>query len=155
MAASADRATRIRHPEASLHRFPYLVKGSTTIYKGTLVMVVAGYALPAADTSGGKVVGVAAETVVNAGSDGAATIQVDRGNAWHFTNGSGAIVQADVGKFAYVVDDSAVTDTANTNNVVAGTIAGIDPDDAGIWVAVPHEVEALSTIMVAIAAAGA
>lgn len=131
-AAAANRRTRSRHPRASEVSYP--VAASTTIYQGTLVMLVAGYLVPAADTAGGKVVGIAQEYVVNAGAAGAEMCLVSSGDAYHFTGSS--IVQADVGKLAYVADDSTVQDAVNTNGVVAGRIEGIDAD-GGIWVFIP------------------
>ncbi len=130
MAASADRSTPVRHPEGGMRRVRYPVKGSTTIYKGTIVMIVSGYLAPGADTTGGLVVGVAQEKVVNGGADGAAYCIVDCGAAWRFA-GSG-IVAADVGKTAYVSDDITVTDTTG-NAVVAGFIEELESTDV-VWV---------------------
>lgn len=134
MAASANRTTPSRHPEAARLAVAYPVKGSTTIYKGTLVMLVAGYAQPAADATGGVVVGVADEKVVNAGSDGDKTIVVNSGAAFQFT-GSG-IVAGDVGKVAYVTDDSTVQDAATTYGIVAGVIEQLESANV-VWIYIP------------------
>jgi hypothetical protein len=131
-AATTDRATRIRHPEGSVHRVVYPVKGSTTIFKGTLVALTAGYLAPAADAAGAKVVGVAQEKVVNAGADGAKTCAVDSGAAWEFAASS--VAAADVGKTAYVVDDQTVGDATGTNSIVAGVIEERNAAGTKVWV---------------------
>src|SRR5262249_25649469 len=132
MAASKDRATPIRNPEGGAKRGVFPVKGSTTIYKGTLVALNAGYAAPAADTSGLLVVGIAEEQVINAGADGAVSINVLRSvSALLATTG---VVIGDVGKTAYVSDDQTVTD-APGNAVIAGFIEEY-VTSATAWVAV-------------------
>lgn len=137
MAASADRATPIRGPEGGMRRRRYPVKGSTTIYKGTIVMILSGYAAPGADTSGGLVVGVAEEKVVNGGADGAATVNVICGASFRFAGSS--IVAADVGKTAYVSDDQTVADTNPGNAVVAGVIDELESTDV-VWVRIEGKV---------------
>jgi hypothetical protein len=133
MAAAADRTTPCRHPEAARFLVSYPVATGVTIYKGTLVMILAGYANPAADTAGGIVVGVAEEHVANAGADGAVRILVGSANAWFLANSG--IVAADVGKIAYVSDDQTVSDATGTNGVVAGVIEELET--GGVWVNVP------------------
>jgi hypothetical protein len=132
MAALAkNRSTKCRHPEGGMQRVRYPVKAATTIYQGSIVMLLAGYLAPAADAAGGIVVGVAQEKVVNAGADGAATCMVDSGGAWRFA-GSG-IVAADVGKTAYVADDQTVQDATGTNSIIAGFIEELESTDV-VWV---------------------
>jgi hypothetical protein len=152
MAASADRATMCRHPEGGMQRVRYPVKASAVIYKGAMVMILAGYLTPAADTAGGKVVGVAQESVTGTGADGGVYCLVDRGGSWKFVGSS--VAAADVEKIAYIVDDVTVGDAANTNGVAAGTIEEIDAD-GGIWVNIPTDAPVLSTLLAAITAAGA
>lgn len=137
MAASADRATPIRGPEGGMRRRRYPQKGSTTIYKGTIVMILAGYLAPGADTSGGLVVGVAEETVVNAGADGATTVNVVCGASFRFVGSS--IVAADVGKTCYVADDITVADTDPGNTVVAGVIDELESTNV-VWVRIEGKV---------------
>jgi hypothetical protein len=115
----------------------YPVKGATTIYKGTIVMLVAGYAAPGADTSGGLVVGVALETVVNAGSDGASFVNVVCGGSFRFAGSS--IVAADVGKTAYVSDDQTVADSNPGNSVVAGAVEELESANV-VWVRIEGKV---------------
>lgn len=99
------------------------VAGSTTIYKGALVVLDAGGdAVPATDASGLPFMGVAAETVDNSGgSDGDKTIVVERGHV-ELLNHS-ALVAADRGKNVVVSDDNTVTDAnAATNDLKVGTL---------------------------------
>lgn len=137
MALSADRATPLRGPEGGMRRRRYPVKGSTTIYKGGIVMILSGYAAPGANTSGGLVVGVAEDTVVNGGADGAAYVNTVCSASFRFV-GSG-IVAADVGKTAYVSDDQTVADTDPGNTVVAGVIDELE-DTNVVWVRIEGKV---------------
>src|SRR5262245_58597756 len=102
-AATADRIPVTRHPQGGRRRVPYKQKGATTTYRGTLVAINAGYVQAAADTAGLIVVGIATEKSVNAGADGAVSLEVDAGLAVKLNNNAGAVVQADVGKSANVV----------------------------------------------------
>jgi hypothetical protein len=137
MALSADRNTPCRGPEGGARRVRYPQKGSTTIYKGGIVMLLAGYAAPGADTSGGLVVGVAEETVANAGADGATYVNVMCGMSFRFV-GSG-IAAADVGKTAYVSDDLTVADSDPGNSVVAGAIEELESANV-VWVRIEGKV---------------
>lgn len=137
MAASADRATPMRGPEGGMRRRRYPQKGSTTIYKGTIVMILAGYLAPGADASGGLVVGVAEETSVNGGADGAAYVNVVCGASFRFVGSS--IAAADVGKTAYVADDITVADGDPGNSVVAGVIDELESTDV-VWVRIEGKV---------------
>lgn len=135
MAASRSRHTRARHNEGMRVRVRYPVASGAVIYKGTLVALLAGYAVPASDAAGRVVVGVAAEGADNTGGgDGALTIDVESGNAWLFA--ASGIVAADVGKVAYVADDQTVADAVGTAGVVAGVIEELDAS-GGAWVYVP------------------
>lgn len=114
-----DRMTEIK--EVGLKS--YLVKGATKIFEGSIVGVnSSGYALPAADAAGIKVVGVANETVDNtAGADGALNIVVRTFVLAKFDATS--ITQAMVGQVMYVVDDHTFDDTVGTNGITAGVLA--------------------------------
>jgi len=117
MALSADRITKSKDP--SLKSYPQ--KGSTTIYAGSIVAVdTNGFALPAADAAGLKVVGVAKAQSVNSGSDGAVSVNVEQGLLFDFAASS--ITQAMVGKVMYVVDDQTFDDAKGTNGVKAGRL---------------------------------
>ena len=99
----------------------YKVKGSTTIYKDTMVSISGGYLVPASDTSGYYLVGVAIEKGDNSsGSNGDVEVRVVKTGEFKF-NTSGAS-QADVGKLVYVVDDQTVSTSDPGNSVKAGYI---------------------------------
>ncbi len=109
-----DRATAYR--EGVEVEFP--VAASTKIYAGSMVCVNAnGYAVPAADTTGYRFVGVALEQQDNsAGADGAATVRLRREGAFEFDAAS--ITQAMVGQPMYAVDDHTFDDAAGTPNAI-------------------------------------
>jgi hypothetical protein len=131
MALSADRNTPMKDGE--LVNVP--VATGVTIYAGALVALNAsGYATPGAVATTLTYLGRAEEQVVNPGANGAKTLNVRRKKAFKFKNsGADAIVQADLGKTCYIVDDETVAKTngANTRSA-AGTVIGIDSD--GVWV---------------------
>lgn len=110
------------------HKEPYLqsldVALTTTIYKGSIVMVVegTGYAVPGADTASGKTMGVCTEGVDNsAGADGDKTVQVRYGKVHSFT-ASGADITW-MGKNVYIVDDTTVALVGTTtNDVLVGKV---------------------------------
>lgn len=101
---------------------PYRMKANAVIYKGGLVAVDStGYAVPAADTAGHKVVGVAVTGVDNTGgANGAKTVDVHVGDLFKFTT-SGA-TQAWKEQIVYVVNDDAVALTDPGNSVKAGIV---------------------------------
>lgn len=106
-------------------------KGSTKVFKGTLVVAQAGYAKPGATGLGLIALGRASKTSDNtSGADGAKTVEVEAG-IFRWANGDG-ITQADVGKSAWIVDDSTVS-KASTGKSKAGLIVAVD--SAGVWVA--------------------
>lgn len=100
----------------------YPAAASAKIYAGALVALnSAGYAVPAGDTAGHKVVGVATAQVDNsAGSNGTLSVVVESGTAFLFTATS--ITQAMVGKQMFVVDDNNFDDAVGTNGVTAGIL---------------------------------
>lgn len=101
----------------------YPVAASTKIYAGSLVAVNAsGYAVPAADAAGLKVVGVAKSQVDNSsGANGALTVNVESDILARFNASS--ITQAMVGQVMYVVDDNTFDDAVGTNGIKAGRLA--------------------------------
>lgn len=107
------------------------VKGATTIYKGGLVVLNAGFAAPGSTATGLIAIGRAKETVVNAGADGAKEIDVEEGTFKWANAGGDAIVAADRGATAYITDDQTVNKTA-TGKSAAGKVIQIDSD--GVWV---------------------
>ena len=114
-----------------------LVAASTTIEAGKMVSVNSGgYAIPAADTASTIVVGVAQESVVNSGANGAASVVVRRLKAFKFANGTTAVTQAGVGGNVVVQDAQTVTTAAAaTNDIVAGKCLAVESDGVWVWIA--------------------
>jgi hypothetical protein len=104
------------------------VKAAKTIYAGALVAVDAtGYAVPASDTAGLKVLGRAEH-----GAAAGETVLVKRGT-FLFGNKSGDLLtSARIGGYCYVTDDETVQHTANSNAVIAGVVRGVVTD--GVYV---------------------
>lgn len=120
MTALADDRL-IQSAAGGTYRLP--VAASTTIYKGGMVCDNgSGAAVPAADTAGYVVVGIALEHVDNSsGSAGDRYVNVLAGQAFELvTSGAGA---GNIGDYAYVTDDQTVALVPNTNNVVAGVVS--------------------------------
>lgn len=109
------------------------VAAAVKILAGVLVAVNAsGYAVPASDTEGLKVIGKAYVTVDNsAGSAGDASVIVERGTFRFANSTTHALAQANIGGFAYVEDDAVVAGET-TNGVIAGIVLEIE--DCGVWV---------------------
>jgi hypothetical protein len=107
---------------------------STKVYAGSLVMLnAAGYLVPGSTATGLTYAGRAEEFADNtSGAAGAVKAPVRRNKAFKWTN-DGSVVQANLLKTAYVVDDGTVaaTDGGGTRSA-AGRIVGIDSD--GVWV---------------------
>jgi hypothetical protein len=127
MALSAERDTPKYAPSSTLRNYP--VKGSTTIYKGGLVALSAGYLVPVSSTTGLIATGCADQTVVNSGADGAKTCDVFEGT-FHWVNGD-TIDQTDAGSPAYGSDDQTVF-ADGTGKSAVGIIQAID--SSGVWV---------------------
>jgi len=129
-ALSADRNTMSRAAGVRA----YLVKASTTIYKGSLVSIDAnGYLVPASNTSGEIVVGVADEQVVQTASS-AYLCRVVSGRHFKFA-ATGTINQGTVGANVYVSDDQTVDD-ATSNSILVG-ICTEYVSASEVWVFVP------------------
>lgn len=117
----------------------YGVAASQTIYAGALVALnVAGHAIPATDTAGLKVVGVAEETVRSSVSDGEDKVLVRRGAVTAFANAGGpnALTIADIGTDCYVADDQTVQDSGATHDVKVGVLVQLDDNNAWAHVGV-------------------
>ena len=107
------------------------VAGSTTIEAGHMVAVNAsGYAVPAADTAGLTVIGMADEAVDNSGgAAGDLHINVRRKKVFGFENDSASPVEtAALGKDVYVKDSITVSSSGGTNSIVAGKCVGLEDD---------------------------
>lgn len=115
-----------------LHILSIPVKAATTINKGALVVIDAGYAAPARTATGLLAAGRAEETADNSsGSAGDIRVLVRRGAFAANNSASGdAIAQADLGKTVYFVDDNTVAKTdGSTTRSAAGKFVGFN--DAG------------------------
>ncbi|MDX1932000.1 MAG: hypothetical protein SFU56_05290 [Capsulimonadales bacterium] len=102
----------------------YRMAASTTIHKGALVAVNSqGWAVPASDTAGLIVVGVAAESRTNGTPAGATAILVDKSGEYEYAF-AGTASQTIVGKLALVTDDNTVN-LATTNSIAAGYVTEV------------------------------
>ncbi|OGR27567.1 MAG: hypothetical protein A2139_00420 [Desulfobacca sp. RBG_16_60_12] len=115
-ALTRDRATPYREGI----EIEYPVAANTKIYAGSLVCIsAAGYAVPAADTSGYRFAGVALEQVDN--SDGGKNVRVRRAGVFEFDAVS--ITQDMVGAAMYATDDHTFDDAAGlTNDIKVGLL---------------------------------
>lgn len=110
------------------------VKGSATIYQGSLVALDAnGFAIPGAKATGLTVAGRAEETVQNTGADGSATVSVTRGAfVWDNTaTTADKLTAAHILRPCYMEDDQTVT-ALSTGASVAGLVLRVD--DEGVVV---------------------
>lgn len=107
--------------------FPFKCKASTTFYAGILVnRDASGWLVPATDTANHKCQGRSEEALVSSAVDGADDLRVGNGVFEFATSGASALVQADVGGLAYVLDNQTVVKAAGTvNSVVAGKVVRI------------------------------
>lgn len=111
----------------------YLVKASTTVYKGAMVALDAnGFLVPATNAANQKVVGVAEETVVQ-GASATLWCRVDCARSFLFNATS--ITQAMVGTTMYVVDDNTFDDAVGAASIIAGVLMEfIDTTHGYIWI---------------------
>ena len=132
MALAADRNTQMKDGE--LISVP--VAASVKIYAGALVAADAtGYATPGTVATTLTYLGRAEERADNsAGAAGAISVLVRRKKAFKFKNhAADLVVQADLGKTCYIVDDETVAKTNGTaTRSAAGTVIAVDTD--GVWV---------------------
>jgi hypothetical protein len=118
-ACTTDRNTTYRQGV----ELEYPVKAGIRIYAGSMVAVDStGYAVPAANTIGYKLVGVALEQVDNsAGANGAVLIRIRTTGVFDF--GATSISQANVGADMYVVDDQTFDDVDPGQGIKCGKLA--------------------------------
>lgn len=125
------------------------VKTGATIYAGALVAVDStGYAVPASDAAGLKVVG-RAEHQAAAGQP----VMVKRGVFLYNNKTGDKVTAAHIGGYCYAADDETVQGTANTNEVVAGIVRGVTAD--GVYVDTEWNAAAAAATAGATAAAAA
>jgi hypothetical protein len=111
------------------------VKANVKIHQGALIVVDAGYAAPGRVALSLVAVGRADEAADNTGgAAGAISVKVRRGTfKWANGTAGDAIVQADVGKNCFVLDDQTVAKTDGTGaRSVAGKVWQIE--DGQVWV---------------------
>ncbi len=125
------------------------VKTGATIYAGALVAVDStGYAVPASDAAGLKVVG-RAEHQAAAGQP----VMVKRGVFLYNNKTGDKVTAAHIGGYCYAADDETVQGTANTNEVVAGIVRGVTAD--GVYVDTEWNAAAAAAAAATAAAAAA
>ena len=127
-ALSAARGTKSR----SLGRkVSYLLKASTQVYSGGLIMIDSnGVALPAAaSASNNGVVGVATESVLSTASGGE-RITVQEGI---FLFAATSITQGNVGEKMYSPDDQTIDETQGSNEPLTGVLVEFVSSTSG-WV---------------------
>lgn len=133
-ATTKERNTPRRSDETILNIMEIPMKAVTKVNQGSLVVIDAGFAAPGRTALALIVVGCALATVDNtAGAAGAKRVQVRRGTFLWGNNAGDLIVQADLGKTCFILDDQTVskTDGAGTRSA-AGKI--IEITSAGVFV---------------------
>lgn len=143
--AAATKA--INSPERPGKLLYLPLAAATVIYAGTLVALDSnGRAVPAADTAGLRVVGLAQETVDNsAGSAAALSINVKPGIFRMNNSATDAVDTNDVGKLCFVEDDNTVNEAGASDRVIAGRVVEVDSE--GVWVEVGHESRIVPTVV--------
>lgn len=142
MTALSRNVTRRQHglDPIPAQGFAIGVAAAVRIYQYALIGVTqGGYLTPASADASLYIVGVAPEERDNtSGAAGDLTLTPMRG-VYYFANSSStdAIVDADVGRFAYVVDDNTVARTSSGGaRPIAGVIAGVDSYGVAVEVGV-------------------
>lgn len=132
MPLTQDRNTPFKDGET----LPVPVAAATKIYAGALVVAdAAGFAAPGSVATTLTYLGRAEEAVDNtAGANGDKSVVVRRKKAFKWKNhGADALVQADLGKTVYIVDDETVAKTNGGNTRSAGgKLVALEAD--GVWV---------------------
>lgn len=125
---TSDRNT----PERFGDSFAFPAKANTTIYRGSLVALEAGYVVPGHTATGLVAVGRAEQVVID-DQLGTAQVVAKRG-VFRFGNLSGdAVTQAEVGSDCYIVDDQTVAKTnGGGTRSRAGKVVAVEV--TGVWV---------------------
>lgn len=136
------------------------VAAATHIYVGSLVAINnAGNLVPASADPTLFVIGVSEEDVNNTGAAGALTVDEIRRGSFLFANSAstGLIVDADIGRPCFVVDDSTVSRVSSDGaRPVAGIVRRVDADSGLVVVEVGlHTRSALEGVTDYLYAAGA
>lgn len=103
---------------------------SVEIFRGAMVSITNGLAVPASDTPNHKAIGRSLSHVTS-GATNAVYVTVSRGIfRW---NNDGSYTDANIGETCYVKNDQAVDTAANRSaDIPAGVI--FDVDASGVWV---------------------
>jgi hypothetical protein len=124
-------------------RTPYLVAASTLLYTGA-VMTLSGYLVPAADTTGGRFVGLNVDGPVDnsSGSAGALSCYVQNRLACGFiAYNAVSPAQSWVGTKVYFTNNGTVA-TSSTNSISAGYVVRIiQTGTTGIVLVDPSELD--------------
>lgn len=127
-ATTTDRNTKARFIERQIR---LVLKAASVIPAGAIVCVDAtGTAVNGSDTAGLITMGRAEHAADYTAGD--REIVVARG-VFCYANNAGAVIQADVGKPANIVDNQTVTDAATVNSIPCGYIEEVTTE--GVWVA--------------------
>lgn len=103
----------------------YDVAASTTIYKGSMVVAVSGYAASSTGSNSQPFLGVAYEGCNNsAGSAGAKEVKVYKTGIFEFTLASAAIT--DIGVEVYSADNVTVQKTADGSEPKVGRVVAFE-----------------------------
>jgi predicted RecA/RadA family phage recombinase len=113
--------------------------GTDIVYKGALVCDDgSGYAVPAADSAGYALIGIAVENVDNsAGSPGDKSVRVYKTGTLEVAKASAA--QTDNGVLMYILDDQTVA-ASSTNSVKAGYVVEV-PSNAKVRIRIDPVVQ--------------
>jgi len=134
MSNASANLTSIESMGDGVLTFDLLVKGSTTIYKGTIVAQHSGgYYCPGTTSGAGSAVGIAiAKSDNSAGSDGDKRVLVESRRMYAFPNGSSTDAFSDtsvLGAPVYMTDDHTVADNSSTaTRKCVGWFAGFESD---------------------------
>jgi hypothetical protein len=162
-ALTSARSTQRFGVNAVEPAFNFPIKAATKCIQGGIAVLDAGYVAPGRTAAGLIAVGIFDDSPPagidnTGGAAGALTAPIRRG-IFKFANSAAgdAIAQADVGAYAYIVDDQTVAKTdALATRSIAGVIMQIDSD--GVWVEIgadfqnaPPQVKTTLTIPVDLA----
>jgi hypothetical protein len=129
MAALTARrpTTRVGEPER-LHKLG--IKAATQVWAGGICVIDAGYLAPGRTATGLLQLGAFEQSVNNPGAAGAELVEAMEGSyKWANSTAGDQIVQADVGKDCYIVDDQTVAKTDGTGTRSrAGKVQRVDTD---------------------------
>ncbi len=110
------------------------VKGSATLYGGTVAVTRAGYLVNPTTPSNTDIVwGIVHQQVTNpVTNDGAIQANIETGSFYLACAGSSdALVQTDIGAMVYLVDNQTIGKTGSGTRPIAGTLVNIDLTQPG------------------------